>query len=156
MIWYDGWIATILNYWFRVWTLFVSGFIFSASNENQLRTVCAEGSTITQFPLLEIRKQYIVLVCIHTRNSISEYLGIDLKIVPRIRKEFDESNFDYKDTEVWKPHSSRPVNKRIIEFVREIVGDNNPSKSISFIDWEMGVSDFLFRQVVYKNIRYFL
>ena len=58
----------------------------------------------------EIYKRYAVFLGIHARCTnpkISECLGINLRTVQRIRKEFDESNDDYKSAAVHKPHSDR-------------------------------------------------
>ena len=56
-----------------------------------------------------------------------------------------------------KPHSDRSDKKRTPEFVAEIQAMivNNPSKSISSITRDMGVYEFLIRQIVHKDIWYF-
>ena len=75
----------------------------------------------------------------------------------RIRKELTESNGDYEGTAVWNLHSDRSDKKIILEFVGEIQAkiDSYPCKSIRSIASDIGVSEFLIRQVVYKDILYF-
>ena len=70
-----------------------------------------------------------------------------------IRKELDKSNSDYKSMAEWKAHSHHS-NKKRTEFAVETqpVIDNNPSWSRAR---DMGVSEFLFRQVVHEDIYYF-
>ena len=67
------------------------------------------------------------------------------------------SNGDYKDVAALKPHSSLSDKKTTSEFVVDIQAmiDNDPSKSIRFIARDMGVSEFLIRQVVHVDIQYF-
>ena len=59
---------------------------------------------------------------------------------------------------VWQFRSLTVLKKRTTEFVRGIQAtiDNDPIKSIRFIDREMGVSAFLARQEVLEDIEYFL
>ena len=51
-----------------------------------------------------------------TTTKISECLGVNLRIVQRIRIEFDESNGDYKGTAARKLHSGGSHKKRTLEF----------------------------------------
>lgn len=56
-------------------------------------TMYEKKSTMTQFTLTEIWKRHAVLLDICTGSSninISEFLGVNLRIVQRIRKELDE------------------------------------------------------------------
>ena len=113
-----------------------------------------------QFILQEIGKQHAVLVSIQTESSntkISECLGVTLMTVQKIWKELDESNGAYEVTEAWKSHSYYSGKKRTAKFFDEIQAmiDNNPSKLISSIVRNMGVSEFLIRQVVHEDIWYF-
>ena len=128
-----------------------------ATNLRQLSTVCEESCTMTQFTPPEIWKRHAVLLGIHagsTNMKISECLGINRRTVQRIRKELEESNGDYEGTAARKLPSNRSDKKRTPEFVGEIqtmIG-NDPSKSIRSIARDMGVSEFLIRQVVHKDI----
>ena len=64
--------------------------------------------------------------------------------VQKIRKELDEFNGDNECTAIQKPQSDRTDKKRTPEFVGQIQAmiNNDPSKSVSFIARDMGVSFF--------------
>ena len=139
--------------------MFVSG-LFTVQQTSHFATIYEESSNMMQFTPTELWKRHAVLLGIYARSSntkISECLGINLRTVQRIRKEFDESNGDYEGTAARKPHSDRSDKKRTPEFVAAIqaIIDKNPSQSIRSIARNMGVSEFLIRQVVHENIRYF-
>ena len=62
--------------------LFVSGFVYCASNKSQLGTVCEESSLMMQFTPPAILECHVVLLGIHVRVSntkISIYLGVNLR-----------------------------------------------------------------------------
>ena len=126
---------------------------------------------MTQFTHPEIWKQHAVLLAIHARSSnamISDCLGISLRTVQRIQKDLDEFNDDYKGAAAQKRWvSSMVIMKvqqlgnftlilliKIHKFVSEIQAMFN-SKSIRSIIRDMGMFEFLIRQVVYEDIWYF-
>ena len=92
-----------------------------------------------------------------SNTKTSDSLGIDLRTNQRIQKELDKSNGDYEGTALQKPHSDHSYEKKTLEFVAEIqaIINNNLSKSVSFIVRNMDVFEFLIRQVVHKDVRYF-
>lgn len=115
---------------------------------------------MTQFVPPQIWTRHGVLLGIRAGSSnknISECLGVNLRTVQRIRKDFDESNGDYEGAAARKTHSARSDKKRTPEFVGEIQAmiDNDPSKSMRSIARDTGVSEFLIRQTVHEDIRYF-
>ena len=57
----------------------------------------------------------------------------------------------------WKPHSDQSDKKRTPKFFGEIktMINNDPSLSINSIARDIGMSEFLIRQVVHDNILYF-
>ena len=88
----DGKIITTLNYQFHGCALFVTGLVYWAANYSQLGTVCVKSRTMTQFMPTKISKRHAILFGIHggrSNTNISEYLGVNLKIVRRIRKELE-------------------------------------------------------------------
>ena len=76
----------------------------------------------------------------------------------RIWKELDECSCDLEDTPARKPRSHRPYIKRTLEFFGEIqtMIDNYFCKSVRSIAKDIGISEFLIRQVVHEDIQYFL
>ena len=64
---------------------------------------------------------------------------------------------DYEGTAVRKPYFDRSDKKRTQELFGEIQAmiDNDRNKSIRFIGRDMGVSAFLIKQVMHKDIQYF-
>ena len=92
-----------------------------------------------------------------TNKNISECLGFNLRIVQRIRKDFNESNGDYECATARKNDSARSDKKITLEFVGEIKTtiDNDPLKSMGAIAMDTGVSEFLIRQRVHEDIRHF-
>ena len=115
---------------------------------------------MTQFVPPQIWTRLAVLPGIHAvspNKNISECFGVNLRAVQRIRKEFGESNGDYEGTVAREAHFARSDKKRTPEFVGEIkiIIDNDPSKSRRAIAKDTGVSEFLIRQTVHENIRYF-
>ena len=99
-----------------------------------------------------------MLYCLVFNTNISECFGVNLRTVQRIRKEFGESNSDYEGTVVRKPTSGRSDKKRTLEFVDEVQAmiDNDPSKSIKSTTKDIGVFEFLIRQVLYEDICVFV
>ena len=92
---------------------------------------------------------------IHGRSSntnISQCLAANPTALPRIRKELDDSNGDYEYMK-----ADRFGKKRTSKFDGEILAmiNNDPRKSTKSIASDMGVSDFLIRQVVHEDISYF-
>ena len=83
-------------------------------------------------------------------------LGVNLKKARRIWKDLYESSDDYKGTTAQKPHSDCS-DKIIFVFLGEVqaIIDNDPSKSIRIIVKILWGSEFLIRQVVHEDIRYF-
>ena len=65
---------------------------------------------------------------------------------------------DYEGIAAWKPHSDHFDKKRTPEFVCEILTmiDSDPGNSIRSLARDMGVSEFLIRQLVHEDICYFL
>ena len=113
-----------------------------------------------KFTLREIWKQQILLLGIYAGNintKISISSGVNLRTSQRITKELNESNGDYKGTVARKPHSDRLHKIRTPKFVGDIKAeiDNHPSQFISSITRDIGVSEFLIRQVVRKDIGIF-
>ena len=75
----------------------------------------------------------------------------------RILSELDDFKGDYKSTAAQKLHSIRFDKKTTSKFIGEIQAmiDNDPSKSIRSIAWDMGVAEFLIKQVVHEDFCYF-
>ena len=63
----------------------------------------------------------------------------------------------YESTTARKPHSGRTDKKRTPEFVEEILAmiDNDLSQSVRFIARDVVVWEFLIRQVVHEDMKYF-
>ena len=75
--------------------------------QQTLGIVCEENSTTIQFTPSEICKQHAVH-CIHTTSyhtKISNYFGVNPKIMQRILKGLDKSKADYEGIADQKPHS---------------------------------------------------
>ena len=85
--------------------------------------------------------------------KISECLGVNLRTVPRIQKELDDSNVDYVGRVGWKIYFGYSDKKRNPEFVGKILAIID--KSARFIALNTRVSEFFIRQVVHENIQYF-
>ena len=128
-------------------SLFFSGFVYCAANLYQLCTVCKENTTIAQLTSPVIWKQHAVPLGIF--GCQYEDKTEDVKR--------DESNSVKEIPVARKTQSDRSHKKRNTESFGEIQTsiDNDPSKSIRSIIWDMGVFVFLIRQVVHEDIRYF-
>ena len=74
----------------------------------------------------------------------------------KIRKVLDEFNNNYEGIAAQKIHSNCSDKKRTPDFYGEIqaMNDNDPSKCIRLNAKDMGVSEFLFKQVVHEDIQY--
>ena len=115
---------------------------------------------MTKFVPPQIRTRHDVLPSIRLRSlnkNISKFWGVNLRTVQIIRKKFGEFNGDNEGTASQETRSARSDKKRTAEFVDEIktTTDNDPSKSVRAIARDTGVSEFLNRQTVPEDIRYF-
>ena len=83
--------------------------------------------------------------CWKPGTNISQYLGVNLMTMERIRNYLDEFWGDYEDTAARKPHSDRSDEKKTQQFVAEIhdMVDNDSSMWIRSIARDMLVSNFI-------------
>ena len=90
-----------------------------------------------------------------SNTKISQYLSVNLRTVQRILKDLDESNSNYKYSNL---EASLWLFKKRTKFIGGIQAmiDNDPSKLIRCIPRDMGVSEFLIRKVVHEDIETFL
>ena len=114
-------------------------------------TGCKKSSAMTQFTPLETWKRSDIPLGIHSKALIWRFQGVWVSIWGQCR-EFEKSYMAAR-----KPHSNRSDKNSTPEFVREILAtiDNDPCKSIKCIASDMGVSEFLIKQVVHEDIQYF-
>ena len=125
---------------------FVSGF-------------CEESSTMIPFSSPEIYK-YCTARRSHRKHQYKDFRIFRCQSkdsAKDLKKELDGSNGDYEGTAAQKPHSDHSDKKRTSKFVGDIQAmiDNNPNGSVRSIARDMGVSEFLIRQVVHEDICYF-
>ena len=92
-----------------------------------------------------------------TNKEISEFLNISIRMVQNVRKELEDSGFDYEATAERKSHDRRSDAVRTPEFVEEVqeLINNDPGKSMRAIAREKGIDEKVVRQVVHEDIRYF-
>ena len=107
---------------------------------------------MTQFVPPQIWTRHAVLPDIRAgspNKNTFQCLGVNLRAV--------QSNGDYEGTTSRETHSARSDKKITPEFDSEIkpMIDNDPPKSTRAIARGTGVSEFLIRQTVHEDIRYF-
>ena len=114
---------------------------------------------VRKFTPPEIWKRHAVLLRIHHGNIIQRLYRVRVKLrtVSWIQKVFDKSNSENGCTAARNPHPDRSDKKRTPKFVGEIqvMFDNDRSKSIKSITRDMGVSEFLIREVMQEDLWYF-
>lgn len=105
-------------------------------------------------------KRHGILLAIRAGRAsreISEFFNISIRMVQNVRRELEDSGFDYEATAKRKTHRRRSDAVRTPDFAEEIqkVIDEDPSKSMRAIAREKGVDESVVRQVVHEDIRYF-
>ena len=86
---------------------------------------------------------------------MSDFLSVSRRMVEKVRKELEDSGFDYEATSERKMHDQQFHTIKTLEFVTEVQNnDNELSKSMCAIAREEGMDEKLIRLVVHEDIHY--